>query len=115
MLRVLRAGSRGWGRVWGGKVYYAVELLVGDEELDGSDEIGFVNPGDELIAGEIRQRKILVDVVCRNGVHRDLVIGVRVAQRDLGAVGASKVSRGRRVEQLSGVKRRVTGPRIRAR
>src|SRR5258708_32051817 len=48
-------------RVGGGEVYDAGEVLGGDEEFDGANEIGFVDPGDELIAGAIGAAEAVAD------------------------------------------------------
>ena len=35
-----------------GQIDWACEAFGGDDELDGADEVGFVDPGDELISGQ---------------------------------------------------------------
>src|SRR5258708_18242803 len=47
--------------VGGGEIDYAGEVLGGDEELDGADEVGFVDPGDELIAGAVGSAEAVAD------------------------------------------------------
>ena len=41
----------------------AGKIFCGDEEFDGANEIGFVDPGDELIAGEIGAAEAVTDEV----------------------------------------------------
>jgi len=36
--------------VWGSEIDDTDEIFLCDEEFDGADEVGFMNPGDELAA-----------------------------------------------------------------
>src|ERR1700761_4010973 len=44
-----------------GEVDDAGEVLCGDEEFDGADEVGFVDPRDELIAGAVGAAEAVAD------------------------------------------------------
>ena len=58
-----RGGSRDWEADWGGEVDDAGKVLRGDEEFDGANEIGFVDPGDELIARAVGATETVADEV----------------------------------------------------
>ena len=47
--------------MWGGEVDDAGEVFGGDEEFDGADEVGFVDPGDKLIAVAIGAAEAVAD------------------------------------------------------
>ena len=42
-------------RHWIGRseIHHAVEFLTSDQQIDGADEVRFVNPGNELCTGAL--------------------------------------------------------------
>ena len=50
-------------RMRGRKIDDAGKILRGDKEFDGADEVHFMDPGDELIAGEIGAAEAVTDEV----------------------------------------------------
>src|SRR5882757_7074240 len=74
----------------GGEVDDAGEVRCGDEEFNGADEIDFVDPGDELIAGAVGAAEAVADEG-EEDVEDSVGVGAEghgAAQGDLASAGS---------------------------
>ena len=72
--------------IWGGEVDDTAEIFLRDEEFDGADEVGFVNPGDELAAGAGSAPEAVADETEKD-VEDSARIGGRCAKERVAGFG----------------------------
>ena len=73
-----------------------MKLVVGDEELDGADEVDLVDPGDELSAGAVGAAEAVANEV-EEDIEDSAAIGAEghgTAQGDLAGVGSGRGEEG---------------------